>query len=1249
MRDRAPTLALVGVLAYLGIRGIPTNPPPPEPAKEAAAKRIAEAEKKDQSAEEDASDDLLFAKPLDRFRNVQGVKPTDQAQWFIEGWDVQFVVATVPDPVDSTSGHRFDSVVDAIRRAVESFRFVYVDSYYPWLRPSGRKVGAPRPPGITDVTVQGSPPKLTITPREAGTVRDYEKQPGMLLFRSWAKAEQNNGQLLVVLLVGETATGGIHQTALKTGLNFVRYYFDNRLLDNDYDLHLLGPFFSGSQGSLARALVDWQGTVPPPKRPKTFHVYSGSATALDRKGFLDAWASPDSIDLRATVIPESIIFKELLLHLNLADYDDKTSRLRSRQKVALLHESNTGFGDVFKHQLTVGKIGDHGDASTSARKGVVFFPFPMHVSQVRSGYGKTGEIGKNLLPNLPTLGGKLPIPFGQEGRVRDTMPPVDPLMTAVTAERILAAMLATIKNEGFPYVAITASDIKDAIFLATLVREQCPDSRLLFTSSDTLLSHPNYSYYLKGAVVGSTYPLYPNNQEWSFPFSGREKHVFFPSDAEQGCYNAALALLNKQRETAEPQDLIEYAPPFLETASDAPIMPKGWRPPIWISVIGQNGPQPLAVIPLPRADKDQKDFCDYLYTHNSSRKASLEFIPQYTGFWITPVVGISIFVFLVGWSYAVVLWRHGDNAGGKSEPWLIGLFAPRRPPYRHGQSFYVCVCLAAAVATYLFIAMVSIIPWEYLGGWRLLLPCVASCLVLGFAGLGIWRLEIFLKAQGQATPAASPKLEKAPEPASAKSNKAPEKPWYARHWLALVNAVLAIIMLVYLVMHFEYPHGESWHDRCMFFFKRATNMTSGISSFTPILFLGLGFFWWGYVRLKRLYLLDRHQVREPFPKKSIGRFAKLHKDHRALMAVLKAPQAEVWSWKACGLWLFLFFIFCRLAGRFVPTVEGVLYDAFVLLGLMVFTVVVVHTLLEALQLWKHMRELLRDVARLPMRLAFDRLPSRITAAFGPFLSSERPGRAAHRGERRQQRELVLQEFQESELVVQHALQCTNEEMAKHKEALGEPLAANAGAVAVDKALTRTARGCLTVLDAFWKDLSLGEAFGDPPPKDGEESEGAAKGHTAAASTSAADPATKKVERWRGLAEDFIALEMVAYLSQFFVQLRSLIVFLTVGPLLLLFAVTSYPFQPQRLLLLSAGVLIVVMAGAALRIFFQIERDDVVSRISGTKPNQINWLHGSFLRNVLTCVVPLIGILAATSSDMSDLLRSWLEPLFQVFR
>src|SRR5262249_29973135 len=104
----------------------------------------------------------------------------------------------------------------------------------------------------------------------------------------------------------------------------------------------------------------------------------------------------------------------------------------------------------------------------------------------------------------------------------------------------------------------------------------------------------------------------------------------------------------------------------------------------------------------------------------------------------------------------------------------------------------------------------------------------------------------------------------------------------------------------------------------------------------------------------------------------------------------------------------------------------------------------------------------------------------------------------------------------------------------------------------------------------------------------------------------------------------------------------------VAPFLMLLAVTSYPFQPQRLWLLLAAALIGVGTATVMWIIIQIERNEVVSHILSTTPNKLNF-HWDFLGRILVSSAPLLGVVVVASSDASDLVHSLLDPLIQALR
>ncbi len=97
--------------------------------------------------------------------------------------------------------------------------------------------------------------------KQRAVIRGQEKQPGLLIFRGAADLW---GQTLFVFLVGETPTAGIN----KVQFQLARAY--SRLIEDQENVRVLGPSFSGSFGSLAELIRLEQN--------KQFVVRTGTAT-----------------------------------------------------------------------------------------------------------------------------------------------------------------------------------------------------------------------------------------------------------------------------------------------------------------------------------------------------------------------------------------------------------------------------------------------------------------------------------------------------------------------------------------------------------------------------------------------------------------------------------------------------------------------------------------------------------------------------------------------------------------------------------------------------------------------------------------------------------------------------------------------------------------------------------------------------------------------------------------------------------
>jgi hypothetical protein len=928
-----------------------------------------------------------------------------------------------------------------------------------------------------------------------------------------------------------------------------------------------------------------------------------------------------TVTFQATAIPENVKLDRLLRYLQYTKQSDQW--LGTPVKVACLCESNTGFGRSFK-----GKLKRYGESN------LIVFPFPLHISETRSSYVAGTDATWNTL-QLPTLGGKIHIPFDTGPDVCETEPTLAPAMTAVTSERILATMLSTLAREHYRYVVIVATDVRDKIFLATLVRQFCPETRLLFTGNDLLLSHPDYSYHLKGSLIASTYPLCPMNQLWSFPVRAGEKRLFFPSEVEYGFYNAAIALLNWNNPRGL-QDLLEYGPPLNGLTEQD----RG-RPPVWISIIGQNGPQPLDIWPIHAMDDaDEKGDEEYVFAvEGVAPTGKPSFSLQHDAIWIAARLAVALFVAVVLAAFVFVLWRHrqGVTADDEYHSGLIGLLWPRSADLQHAQRAYVWRCFLAVLVLFAYLALVCDIPaacrlygcdYVQLGWTGWLMPLATVLLIAAFPALVLWK-----RCGSFRTPLPAPPYRTFRQFVHSLS---------LVHWASLL---LTAVALVHLLTHVRMMEIARSAQRNLFFYERATNLAGGISPVVPVVFLGWAFVAWSVCQLKRLYLLDRHSVAIPFPgNETTGPFGRIHARHTLLDQFLRAPH-QVGATRASALiWLLLLFVLYRFTDNYVPTEEGVWYDTFLFLGLALFCLVLVYALMQVFRLWRSIHELLQAIAPLRLKGAFSRIPPSVTRLFGPYLSAERSGREPHLPVRWEQRHLLLARYGEVRDQLRQALGVRDAQLAYLERKLGYPSESadlpRRGEDAQAQ-LRDTARSCLVVLGRLWSNLPVNATFGGPVSS--VESE-------ASPAQPPLPPAPASVDvplrEWLVLAEEFVAVEVVAYLSQFFVQLRNLLVFLTVSPLFMLFAATSYPFHPQRLWMMFSGALILAAAFITVTIFIQIERDEVVSRISGTRPNKLDF-RWDFLANICTYTLPLLGVLVATSTDLTDLIHAWLDPLFQL--
>ena len=111
-------------------------------------------------------------------------------------------------------------------------------------------------------------------------------------------------------------------------------------------------------------------------------------------------------------------------------------------------------------------------------------------------------------------------------------------------------------------------------------------------------------------------------------------------------------------------------------------------------------------------------------------------------------------------------------------------------------------------------------------------------------------------------------------------------------------------------------------------------------------------------------------------------------------------------------------------------------------------------------------------------------------------------------------------------------------------------------------------------------------------------------------------------------EEFIVSRLINFLAVVFPSLQNLGFFVLAGLLLMLLAVTSYPFQPRNEFLFFNWIVILIFIGTVFWIFVQMERDTVLSLLNDTNPGQIHFSRELVLRILLYVAVPLLALLGA---------------------
>jgi hypothetical protein len=565
---------------------------------------------------------------------------------------LRFIIATVPDPLHTHFPLIFDRSTEAIEEAAQDDGYVYDSSWLPW------------------ETEKNSYVRIDDEDKAQERKEQQEDQPGILLFRRSLHGQNPHLRPfeygLAVLIVGEEPTGGIHRRQFENAVEWVAALQPHTdAADWPPPLQILGPSFSGSIPSLVELLRSEADNLAEHSSPN-LRIFSGSVTSSSGVGWLNKVAALDltrlNIQFRSFQHSGNVDLDRYCRYMYAAGTDPATLAIVSEDETAFGGEYNRG--DAGSSPCRPEQPVKTRDGAGSAKKldrpkkeGPVYLYYPRDIATLRAAYQSQSIFSQSAAPSgggapRHTLQTDLADP---EGNDHDTIRSYSGDQTALSQEAELQQMVSLMRAHRTEYIVLRSSNPVDQLFLSHFFRLSYPQGRIVIVGSDLLLRRETGASGLNGVMTLTTYPLLPWEQDWTRPlFPGREpifldtsrgrfhSHRAFTNDGVEGAYIAARFLLHQstiphpEREITSPMataatlqadglesaengfvpsnciedlNLPDYAAPFwMKNPREEPCR----HPPTWLSVLGDGGFWPVAVMDFPTnlGSKDPPDIPD---------------------------------------------------------------------------------------------------------------------------------------------------------------------------------------------------------------------------------------------------------------------------------------------------------------------------------------------------------------------------------------------------------------------------------------------------------------------------------------------------------------------------------------------------------------------------------------------------------------------------------------------------------------
>jgi hypothetical protein len=1188
---------------------------------------------------------------------------------------VQFAIAILPDPVHTHLGLFFGRSIEAIQQAAQAKGYVFDRAIMPWDRGPRRAES-----------------DLKTRREEADQQRQRESFPGLMIFRPGkAPGTVPGNRTLFVLVVSETPTAGLNKQQFRNALQIMmKTRVENPPPELPEDpILILGPTFSGSLESLEKELRD----AALRKAYREAFVYSGTVTASGAMlQFKDATKN--------------------FAHFSSFQENDDYSRARFLQfvfdrgykpdDIAVLSEDETVYGswqpacqerkpeakpplaeaqEAWRNAKSVAPEPDGCGVKGGFRKldeSVLKLHFPREISYFRSAYQKQAAAQQSSASKSSATS-TLPMDLDETGSDDDSVASYAVAQTSFSQEAVMVGIVSELQKHHIKFTLLLASDPVDDLFLASYLRRAYAQGQVVITVPDLLFARegdPN----LRGVLSLNTYSLIPGlsdrlcRQQASVNW---HQDRLFVSSGNIGTFNATVGLLSEQKlipptvkpapsptgrtataQIAAPAAVsgIPYAP-YAEFGSPSLFRLNGQdyceeRPLLWLTILGRDGFWPIAGLSptdlysadaqIPLAFLSRDELPESTLTKGSGSYSlpldSLELRPRTPTPW-----NIAYFLCLILMLvHAILSWSGSILADSEAR----AQFA-RNTDSRGTLILGIGALSLASAFVLVMCTRTPMVDWSGFRGqtaW-LWLP------YLFFVAATIWDLG---------------KLRREP--------------------------IVATVFTFFVCLMTGFQSWLTWCSRGqmrVYWSTRMLYLTSGVSPILPILLLLAAAYWWMWISLRGVCLVDLRRPRLPQQYDLPQDAYRVSDTEGEELRRTAHPLFFVWQVITPVLILAAMALTVLDLSHPVQTIEGKPFDwgYTILLGLLVASFL--GCLLKLVRTWLKCNQVLAGLDRLPLRKAFCRINNLSWNSFwNPGGSTLRETyKVMQRALENLNHLLVLVENWETPMS-EAARRTAREQirktldarqlmigtygriMAERKKKSDMPDYADTGPPSIRDRWKAGVEATLFVLlwpreakrefclndfkqgwrliylmgrvEALQKEMArtAGVMIRDILRPLWEED-----GELAVSSDKRVQESPLPL--YRAMAEEYAALVYVNFLVSVLLRIRTLVISAGGMYVLIVLSLNTYPFEPHPALQSLAVILLLVMAGAVGYVYAAMHREVILSQLTSTKPGELGL--DFWIKFLSAGALPVFSLLASQFPSINQFLFSWLEPALQAMK